>query len=261
MKSLRLFFLITIFLVVAALLTLQGPLTAKSSSLDGILPTPEPTEPPVPGIVVRVPVEPDIYFPATGASAISPLAEGIPLASVQSWMTRLWEELAGRQQTRPLNALALPSQDTSPITRLAIPALKVDSAVRAAPFNGTTWEINSFGYDIAWLEQTAHPGQGGNTILAGHLNIKGKGNGPFRYLLYLRPGAEITVYTQRFAYVYRVSYQSMVSPDNFEAIKSSKHPQLILVTCSQWDKEIQSFRSRRLVYAELIKVIHLRNEE
>ena len=62
-----------------------------------------------------------------------------------------------------------------------------------------TWEPPR-GFAAGWLLTPAAPGQGGNVVLIGHHNIKGKA---FRALHRLRPGQRIRVETSRQAYGFR----------------------------------------------------------
>lgn len=146
-------------------------------------------------------------------------------------------------------------RDDSAAQRLRIPFLKVDAQVVPVPFDGRTWDVNKIAEEVAWLGGTSRPGQGGNTVLAGHITARDIGNGPFRYLNWLSPGEEIFVYTNQKIYVYRVREFRIVEARDGAVTAATENPQLTLVTCSTWDEQVESYVKRRVVYADLVRVI------
>jgi LPXTG-site transpeptidase (sortase) family protein len=148
-------------------------------------------------------------------------------------------------------------RDDSAAQRLRIPFLKVDAQVVPVPFDGRTWDVNEIAAEVAWLGGTSQPGLGGNTVLAGHITAREIGNGPFRYLNWLSPGEEIFVYTDQKIYLYRVREFRIVEARDGAVTAATENPQLTLVTCSAWDEQVESYVKRRVVYADLVRVISL----
>ena len=141
--------------------------------------------------------------------------------------------------------------DSSAVTRVVIPALDVDALVHYIPFEGLSWPIEGLREDIAWLGNSSWPGLGGNTVLAGHVTVKGVGDGPFRYLEDLKEGDEVLVYTEKNTYTYVVREQVTVEETDLGVTLPTINPQLTLITCTGWDNELSIYRFRRVVFADL----------
>lgn len=148
---------------------------------------------------------------------------------------------------------ALP--DISPIVRLVIPELEVDAIVKYVPYDDTrmTWMIEGLRDEIAWLGNTSWPGLGANTVLAGHITVRGLGNGPFRYLEDVAPGDSVTLYTEENQYTYQVREQLVVNETDMGVVLPTVGTQLTLITCTGWDDELDIYRFRRVVMADLVK--------
>lgn len=165
-------------------------------------------------------------------------------------------ETAAAQAASQMQLAADPAEaeDRTPIERLAIPGLKVDVQVQLKPRKDNTWDISGLRADVAWLEGTAHPAAVGNTVLAGHIMVRGIGKGPFRYLDRLENGASVLVYTARNLYIYQVRAQALVKETDGQVTLDTANPQLTLLTCASWDESVEQYQRRRAVFADLVKV-------
>jgi LPXTG-site transpeptidase (sortase) family protein len=145
--------------------------------------------------------------------------------------------------------------DTSPIVRLVIPTLEVDAVVKYVPWDTTleTWMITGLRQEIAWLGGSSWPGLGSNTVLAGHVTIRDYGNGPFRFLDQLEAGDEITAYTYTKAYKYRVREATIVAESDLWVTEPTKNPQLTLITCTDWNRDLQLYLKRLIIFADLVR--------
>lgn len=145
--------------------------------------------------------------------------------------------------------------DISPIVRLIIPELEVDAIVKYVPYDESrmTWLIEGLRDEIAWLGNTSWPGLGANTVLAGHITVRGLGDGPFRYLEEVAPGDSVTLYTEENKYFYQVREQMVVNETDMGVVLPTVGTQLTLITCTGWDDELDIYRFRRVVVAELVK--------
>ena len=123
------------------------------------------------------------------------------------------------------------------LAQLRIPAISVDSFV----LQGLTYAPDNWSRLLregpAYLQASALPGQAGNVVIFGHLNIWGA---VFLHLDRLKPGAAIDLRTTKGTYVYRVTGSQRISPTDFNAV-APRHrgpATLQLVTCSgllaQW---------------------------
>jgi sortase A len=128
--------------------------------------------------------------------------------------------------------------------RLVIPAIKLDAPIQPVGLesgvqDGQTimqWQVPN-GYIAGWLNTSAAPGTPGNTVLDGHHNIYGQ---VFRYVVNLKPGDLIYIYTPDQVVRYAVS-ESHILPEkgqplavrikNAEWIQPTADERLTLVTC------------------------------
>jgi sortase A len=98
-----------------------------------------------------------------------------------------------------------------------------------------TWEVAD--NEVGWHTLSAPPGQVGNTVLAGHSNLKAR---VFRHLHRINIGDEITVFAGERAYRYIVTQKFQVQEagmppevrrQNGQWIAPTEDERLTLVTC------------------------------
>jgi len=144
--------------------------------------------------------------------------------------------------------------DTSPVVRIAIPALTLDTVVKYVPWDGLSWWIMGLREEVAWLGNTSWPGLGGNTGLAAHVTVRGLGDGPFRYIGDLPAGETVILYTEQNIYTYAVRSSEVVDESVLEVTYSTDNPQITLITCTDWSDEMGMYTMRLVVYADLMQV-------
>jgi LPXTG-site transpeptidase (sortase) family protein len=144
--------------------------------------------------------------------------------------------------------------DTSPLTRIEIPELDLDTIVKYVPFDGLTWLITGLQEEIVWMGDTSWPGLGGNTGLSGHLTLGDGSDGPFKDLADLEPGDVVKLYTEQNEYTYLVREQEIVSDTDFSVVESTDKAQITLITCADWHVGMGVYLSRLVVYSNLIDV-------
>jgi sortase A len=143
--------------------------------------------------------------------------------------------------------------DTSPVVRIAIPALLVDTEVKYVPYDGFTWMITGLREEVAWMGDTSWPGLGGNTGLAGHVTVSGLGDGPFRYLEELSTGEVVILYTEKNMYTYNVRESRVTDDGDMSVVLASDNPQVTLITCVDWDQDARTYTNRLVVIADLVR--------
>lgn len=128
-------------------------------------------------------------------------------------------------------------------TRLTIPAIALDAKVVTVGIKEQyedgvlkkVWEVAD--YAAGFHGGMAPPGYVGNTVIAGHNNIRGQ---VFKDLHNLKPGDDIYVWVEREAYRYQVSAMfrvpvkgapTSVQQDNLRWIMPTDDQRLTLVTC------------------------------
>jgi len=147
-----------------------------------------------------------------------------------------------------------PELDTSPVVRIVIPVLLVDTVVKYVPYDGFTWLIGGLRGEVAWMGNTSWPGLGGNTALAGHVTVAGYGDGPFRYLEDVPVGEIIILYTERNIYTYQVRENRVTTADDMAVTFPTENSQVTLITCVDWDDETEIYLNRLIVFGDLVRV-------
>ncbi|HEU4327904.1 MAG TPA: sortase [Roseiflexaceae bacterium] len=129
------------------------------------------------------------------------------------------------------------------VTRIMIPSIEVDAKVVEVGWEEVeqkgqkvaVWQVAK--YAVGQHLGSANPGDGGNVVLAGHVGGYGK---VFKDLYYVKPGDQITLYSNGQQYLYVVSEllvvtEEGVSPEqqaeNALLISPTDHEQVTLITC------------------------------
>ena len=118
--------------------------------------------------------------------------------------------------------IPLPTPGPEQANRIQIPAIGVDAPI----VQGDGWEQLKKG--VGQHIGSADPGEKGNIVLSAHNDIFGE---IFRDLDRLKPGDEITVYTNQRAYTYVISESQVVEPTQVEVMESTSQPTLTLISC------------------------------
>jgi sortase A len=167
------------------------------------------------------------------------LTSAVPLPYVTSDMAAAPpadDFLAPRQSTARAPVSAAPQP-----TRLAIPSIGVDTAVKEVFIVDNVWEVAD--YAAGYLHGTGLPGSG-NTVLAGHAGLRGA---VFRDLGALAVNDDVYLDAAGWRYRYRVRESKAVWPTQVEVLEPSTAPVLTLMTCTNWDTQ------RLVVVADLIE--------
>jgi LPXTG-site transpeptidase (sortase) family protein len=143
--------------------------------------------------------------------------------------------------------------DTTAVKRIVIPYLLLDTVVAYIPYDGQTWLISGLTQEVAWLGDTSWPGLGSNTGLAAHVTVAGQGDGPFRRLEELPVGELVILYTEKNMYTYQVREQTMVDADAMWVTYATANPQITLITCANWNDDVNAYLDRLVVYADLVR--------
>lgn len=150
---------------------------------------------------------------------------------------------------------AAPAAATGGIaTRLVIPAIGLDTAVVLAPREGDSWAVDHLGQIVGHLENTAPPGSGGNTVLAGHYTLEETHGGPgaFYKLKKLVVGDIVSVYRGEEKFDYVIDSFQTVDQTAVNVTFSTGVSELTLLTCTQWDRTQGEYLKRLIVKAHLL---------
>ncbi len=150
--------------------------------------------------------------------------------------------LAPNQTPLPVPGVAPVITDPSATmpTRIVIPSIHLDAPIETVGWSEVkgagVWDI-PYHFAAGWLKTSVPLGQPGNTVLDGHHNIAGE---VFRYLVDLKPGDLIEVYSNSQLFSYQVTAIHIL-PDRDQPIEVRRQnavwiqptldERLTLVTC------------------------------
>jgi LPXTG-site transpeptidase (sortase) family protein len=146
---------------------------------------------------------------------------------------------------------------SSQISRIVIPAIDVDSKI--IPVG---WEVKQEGnqtyavwqvaeYAVGHHLGSANPGDGNNIVLAGHVGGYGK---VFKDLIKLKPGDDVTLYSNGQQYLYTIQFVVVVDEEGVSAeqqalnaryIQPTDRETVTLVTC--WPATGKNRFSQRII--------------
>jgi len=152
-------------------------------------------------------------------------------------------------------------KDISPVKRIVIPDIDLDTIVKYVPFEGNTWPIAGLKTEVIWMGNTSWPGLGGNTGLSGHVTLEDGSDGPFKNLSKLTAGDQVVLYTEFNKYIYSVRDKQIVSENEISVLNSADQSMITMVTCSDWSIALKRYLSRLVVYSDLIEVQPIGNSE
>lgn len=153
---------------------------------------------------------------------------------------------------------ATPTPDTSPITRLVIPAAKVDANVvtlsldanDAMPAPGNAW-------DVAWYDFSARPGMGSNAVFSGHVDYHDVGAAVFWNLRDLQHGDLVEVHlADGTDYQYSVDALDCTpadtAPINLIVGPTMSEVVTLITCCGTFDSSTHQYDKRLIVRADRI---------
>ncbi len=151
----------------------------------------------------------------------------------------------------PLPLPTATADERSDPGRLFIPKLKVNAAIVTVPLINGLWDVSPLLYDVGLLVGTGWPGRAGNAAISGHVGLRGRGDGPFRWLERLVAGDEIFVDQGDTRYLYAVRDLRVVLPSDVSVVAPTEDATLTLITCTDWDFLKADYMKRLIVTATL----------
>ncbi|PDV99378.1 hypothetical protein A9Q02_22150 [Candidatus Chloroploca asiatica] len=171
---------------------------------------------------------------STPTRGVTPSPSPAPLPSISASSIAVNDQplLAVPTATPPPVIAGLLSKERP--VRLVIASLGLDEAIVAAGLDAQRYPIVP-PHNVAWYNLSAHPGQGDNIVLWGHvLRFRNAPSipAPFARIHELHPGAEIELYTENGQRAtYRVTYQIQVTPDQIEYMLPKGRERLTMISC------------------------------
>ncbi len=119
--------------------------------------------------------------------------------------------------------------------------------------NTDNWDVSYLNEYAGHLQGTAEIGQGGNVVLAGHVQLKDGRPGPFANIAHLTTGDPIAIVSDApgnpVVMRYRVNEVRVVDPQDLNVIRNHGYEELTLVTCQDWDEKARTYNKRVIVHA------------
>lgn len=134
------------------------------------------------------------------------------------WVLQQRQKSQKVEQGRAPHAVPATLNDDG-LTRLSIPSIDFNAVV----VEGSNDRALLLG--PGHLEDTPAPGDPGNSVISGHRDTF------FRHIYQLEKGDEILVQRNGRTFHYEVTGKQIVQPTDLSVLKSSKHPELTLITC------------------------------
>ncbi|MCC7448231.1 MAG: sortase [Anaerolineae bacterium] len=115
------------------------------------------------------------------------------------------------------------------------------------------WDVSYLNEYAGHLQGTAEIGQGGNVVLAGHVELKDGRPGPFANIGRLTNGDPIAIVSDApgnpVVMRYRVTEVRVVDPQDLNTIRNHGYEELTLVTCQDWSEKTRTYNKRLIVHA------------
>ena len=127
-----------------------------------------------------------------------------------------------RPLVQSLAEMPVPTPGPEQATRIQIPEIGVDAPV----VHGDGWEQLKKG--VGQYVGSVNPGDDGNIVLSAHNDIFGE---IFRDLDQLKPGDQITLFTNQRAYNYVIVDNKVVEPNAVEVMDQTENPTVTLISC------------------------------
>jgi len=137
-----------------------------------------------------------------------------------------------------------------PALRIAAASIHLDAPVLESPIVNGEWQVPKFA--AGHLQGTDDPLQGGNVVLAGHVESISSGN-VFGQIDQLHRGDLIHLYTKARVVTYRVSKVETVANNDMQVVGPTDQEQLTLITCSgAWLPLQHDYNERTVVIADRV---------
>jgi len=127
-----------------------------------------------------------------------------------------------RPLVQSLANVPVPTSGPEQAIRIQISAIQIDAPVVL----GDGWEQLKKG--VGQHVPSADPGEKGNLVLSAHNDIFGE---IFRDLDQLKPGDEVTIFTNQRLYTYIVTQSQVVEPTEVEVMAPTKEATVTLISC------------------------------
>jgi LPXTG-site transpeptidase (sortase) family protein len=149
-----------------------------------------------------------------------------------------------------INRTYADGSDPQHMQLLEIPAIDVRLNITNAQFTGNDWDFSQITTEAAYLDGLPHPGDGKNTVIGAHYELKGRTPGPFYRLSEVKIGDSVMVTVDDVHYTYKVTKIWTVKPTDTHPLYGIRLETLTLITCA--DYVDGTYATRLVVRATLV---------
>lgn len=183
-------------------------------------------------------------LPGGGGATLAPLGTGTP------------------PPTPLRDALPTPTPDTRvPPRIIAFPGASMSAPIIPAGRVEGTWETRHLGDSVGHLVGTSWlGGEGGNIVLAGHVENWAGAPGPFAHLFQAKIGDLVILSEGGQEQRYQVTQIERVDPYDVSWVAQDGVKRVTLITCTDWDWDQDTYLGRLIVVAEPLSMVAQQGE-
>lgn len=151
-------------------------------------------------------------------------------------------------------ALPTPTIDVSiPPRLITFPGASMSAPIIPAGRVQGTWETRHLGDSVGHLVGTSwFDDEGGNIVLAGHVENYAGAPGPFKHLFEAEVGDLVIISDGPREEHFRVTVIQRVDPYDVSWVTQDGEQRVTMITCTDWDWDQQAYLGRLIVVAEPI---------
>lgn len=155
------------------------------------------------------------------------------------------------------DTLPTPTPDTSiPPRLIAFPGASMSAPIIPAGRVEGTWETRHLGDSVGHLVGTSWiDGDGGNVVLAGHVENYAGAPGPFAHLFEAELGDMVILSDGVHEERYQVTKIERVDPYDVSWVAQDGEKRVTMITCTDWDWNEDTYMGRLIVIAEPMSLV------
>jgi len=140
----------------------------------------------------------------------------------------------------------------SGVAALFIPRLERSAPIFTSRLSEGSWDVSLIGQNVGHLQGTSELNEGGNIVLAAHVELRDGRPGAFFGLERLQEGDELALFLDGQVRRFRISRIYNTVPTDLNPIRPTIANRLTLITCDDYDFLSNAYNSRIIVVADEI---------
>ncbi len=132
---------------------------------------------------------------------------------------------------------------------ISIPTIAVYTPIVDVYLDGVSWDVSQLGTNVGHLQGTAAPGEPGNIVLSGHVEMADGSPGVFATLQEVQVGDPIQIQRGDETWTYYVNMVGRTTPDDLTPLHPSNEDMITIITCGSYNFFQDSYLERIIVRA------------